>query len=209
MVNTRCFAASAVVAAFFAALTAAPANAAEELSVAIGFSSNGTIGFAENVTTSQRDAMNQAEADCANRGGVRCISIANATNGCVALAISDTGAYGGIGDSSGKAENDALRHGGVLKATKCSIAGPYTGGGAGSSFVDKPVTATQSNSREVTADVDVYDVPGGVGTVIGMLEGGDGQQVQLGSGCKDDNWCNIVWSAGPGGKAWVWGDFLK
>jgi hypothetical protein len=65
------------------------------------------------------------------------------------------------------------------------------------------------NSREVTGDVDVYDVPGGVGTVIGMLDGGDGQRVQLGSGCKEDHWCNVVWPAGPGGTAWVWGDFLK
>jgi hypothetical protein len=70
-------------------------------------------------------------------------------------------------------------------------------------------TAPQGNSREVTGDVEVYDVPGGVGTVIGTLAGGDGQRVQLGSGCKDDHWCNVVWPAGPGGTGWVWGDFLK
>jgi hypothetical protein len=67
----------------------------------------------------------------------------------------------------------------------------------------------QANSREVNADVDVYDVPGGVGTVIGVLEGGDGQRVDLGSGCREDKWCNIVWQGGTGGTAWVWGDFLK
>ncbi len=162
------------------------------------------------MTTSQEDARNQAVADCTNRGGVRCISIANVTNGCAALAIADSGAYGGIGKSQGEAEHDALRKGGVLKASTCAIGGPPVsyGGGAGSSLVDQPATA-QPNSREVTADVDVYDVPGGVGSVIGMLEGGEGQKVQLGSGCKDDNWCNIVWPGGPGGKAWVWGDFLK
>lgn len=65
------------------------------------------------------------------------------------------------------------------------------------------------NSREVTGDVDVYDTPGGTGAVIGMLEGGEGQRVDLGSGCRDDNWCNIAFGAGPGGTAWVWGDFLK
>jgi hypothetical protein len=65
------------------------------------------------------------------------------------------------------------------------------------------------NSREVTGDVEVYDVPGGVGTVIGTLEGGAGQRVNLGSGCRDDNWCNVAFPAGPGGTAWVWGDFLK
>ena len=69
--------------------------------------------------------------------------------------------------------------------------------------------APQGNSREVTADVDAYDVPGGGGTVIGVLQGGEGQRVQLGSGCKDDNWCNVAFAGGPGGTAWVWGDFLK
>ena len=74
---------------------------------------------------------------------------------------------------------------------------------------DSAAPTSQANSREVTGDVDVYDVPGGVGTVIGMLEGGEGQRVQLGSGCKEDRWCNVVWPAGPGGTAWVWGDFLE
>ena len=85
MVNTRCFAASAAVAASLATFIAVPANAAEELSAAIGFGANGVIGFAENVSTSQDDARNQAVADCTNRGGIRCISIANVTNGCVAV----------------------------------------------------------------------------------------------------------------------------
>jgi hypothetical protein len=209
MVNKRCFAASAAVVTSCFALIAAPANAAEELSVAIGFGSNGVIGVAENVTTSQEDASNQAKADCTNRGGIRCISIANATNGCVAVAVVGSSVYGGIGATREKAEQSALDHGGVLKESRCSIAGPYTGGGAGSTLLAQPAPPSQSNSREVTGDVDVYDVPGGVGSVIGMLEGGEGQTVQLGSGCKDDNWCNIVWPGGPGGKAWVWGDFLK
>jgi len=63
------------------------------------------------------------------------------------------------------------------------------------------------NSREVTGDVDAYDSPGGAGTVIGMLHGGE--RVSLGSGCRDDNWCNVAFAGGPGGTAWVWGDFLK
>jgi hypothetical protein len=65
------------------------------------------------------------------------------------------------------------------------------------------------NSREVTGDVDAYDSPGGTGTVLGQLQGGEGQRVNLGSGCRDDNWCNVAFPAGPGGTAWVWGDFLK
>jgi hypothetical protein len=67
--------------------------------------------------------------------------------------------------------------------------------------------AQGGNSREVTGDVDAYDSPGGTGTVIGTLHGG--QRVNLGSGCRDDNWCNVSFPGGPGGTAWVWGDFLK
>ena len=45
--------------------------------------------------------------------------------------------------------------------------------------------------------------------MIGTLQGGEGQRVNLGSGCRDDNWCNVAFAGGPGGTAWVWGDFLK
>ncbi len=75
---------------------------------------------------------------------------------------------------------------------KCMTPGAGTAGG---------------NSREVTGDVDAYDSPGGTGTVIGTLHGGE--RVNLGSGCRDDNWCNVSFPGGPGGTAWVWGDFLK
>ncbi|WNG91039.1 hypothetical protein [Mycobacterium sp. ITM-2016-00318] len=74
---------------------------------------------------------------------------------------------------------------------------------------ETPAAGQAGNSREVTGDVDVYDAPGGTGNVIGMLQGGGGQRVDLGAGCRDDNWCNVAFAAGPGGTAWVWGDFLK
>jgi hypothetical protein len=73
---------------------------------------------------------------------------------------------------------------------------------------ETPAAAAQGNSREVTGDVDAYDAPGGTGTVIGVLQGGEGQRVNLAAGCKEDNWCNVVWDQPPG-TAWVWGDFLK
>jgi hypothetical protein len=212
MVRMRSFAGVAAVTAFMAAFVAAPAHADDtKKSAAIGFGANGVIGVAENVTTSQDDARSQAVADCTQRGGVNCISIANATNGCVAVAVGAFSAGGGIGKTREIAEQMARDHskGGAIKLSTCSIGGPYDGGGAGSYQLDQQAPGGGSNSKEVTGDVDVYDVPGGVGKVIGMLDGGEGQTVQLGSGCKGDNWCNIVWSGGPGGKAWVWGDFLK
>jgi hypothetical protein len=82
-------------------------------------------------------------------------------------------------------------------ATPLKCMTPTAGQGAG------------GNSKEVTGDVDAYDSPGGAGTVVGTLQGGEGQRVNLGSGCRDDNWCNVAFPGGPGGTAWVWGDFLK
>lgn len=214
MVDMRSFAAIAAATAFVAAFVAAPAHAdGPAISAAIGFGGNGVIGVAENVTTSQEDARSQAVADCTQRGGIKCISIANVTNGCVAVSVGALSAGGGIGTTRGAAEQMSRDHskGGALKLSTCSLGGAPIdyGGGAGSYQLDQQAPAGGSNSKEVTGDVDVYDVPGGVGKVIGMLEGGEGQKVPLGSGCKGDNWCNIVWSGGPGGKAWVWGDFLK
>ena len=215
MVDMRSFAVIGAATAFAAAFMAAPAHAdGPASSAAIGFGANGVIGVAENVTTSQEDARNQAVADCTNRGGIKCISIANVTNGCVAVSVGALSAGGGIGKTRAEAEQLSRDQskGGTLKLSTCSLGGAPIdyGGGAGSYQLDQQAPGGGgSNSKEVTGDVDVYDVPGGGGKVIGMLEGGEGQKVQLGSGCKGDNWCNIVWSGGPGGKAWVWGDFLK
>ncbi|MCW2591325.1 MAG: hypothetical protein JWQ86_3752 [Mycobacterium sp.] len=214
MVDLRSFAVIAAATAFVAAFVAAPAHAdGPKLSAAIGFGANGVIGVAENVTTSQDDARAQAVADCTQRGGIKCISIANVSNGCVAVSVGALSAGGGIGQTREKAEQMSRDQskGGALKLSTCSLGGAPIdyGGGAGSYQLDQQAPAGGSNSKEVTGDVDVYDVPGGVGKVIGMLEGGEGQKVPLGSGCRGDNWCNIVWSGGPSGKAWVWGDFLK
>ena len=69
----------------------------------------------------------------------------------------------------------------------------------------------------VTSDVDVYDVPGGNGQIIGMLR--SGRQVKLatdnglpaapGQTCKPKDWCHVVIPELPGGSGWVWDEFLK
>jgi hypothetical protein len=56
----------------------------------------------------------------------------------------------------------------------------------------------------VTGDVDVYDVPGGVGTVIGMLV----QGAQVSAECREDRWCAVSGDVPPHGNGWVWGEFL-
>jgi len=70
---------------------------------------------------------------------------------------------------------------------------------------EQPAPAQQKTAT-VTSDVDVYDVPGGNGTIIGTLR--QGQQVPFNS-CRSDNWCSVGFAAGPGGTGWVWGEFLK
>ena len=69
----------------------------------------------------------------------------------------------------------------------------------------------------VTSDVDVYDVPGGNGKIIGILR--SGRQVKLatdnglpaapGQTCKPNDWCHVVIPELPGGSGWVWDQFLK
>jgi hypothetical protein len=61
-----------------------------------------------------------------------------------------------------------------------------------------PATATV-----VGEDVDVYDVPGGNGNVIGILRVNN--QVQLVGTCKPQDWCEVQGAAVPTGKGWVWG----
>ena len=50
----------------------------------------------------------------------------------------------------------------------------------------------------IISDVDLYDVPGGVGKVIGVLR--QGQKFPL-VGCRTDDWCQLS-------NGWVWGSFI-
>jgi hypothetical protein len=53
--------------------------------------------------------------------------------------------------------------------------------------------------------VDIYDVPDGVGNIIGVLH--PGRRVDLVEPCRD-GWCHVVLPEMPGGTGWVWGEFL-
>lgn len=55
----------------------------------------------------------------------------------------------------------------------------------------------------VDEDVDVYDVPGGVGNVIGILR--VNSRVELVGDCRPQDWCQVKSPAVPGGQGWVWG----
>jgi hypothetical protein len=69
----------------------------------------------------------------------------------------------------------------------------------------------------VTNDVDVYDVPGGNGQIIGILRSGrqvkfataNGLPAAPGQTCKPQDWCHVVIPELPGGSGWVWDEFLK
>lgn len=69
---------------------------------------------------------------------------------------------------------------------------------------DTPVA--QGQPATVTADVDLYDVPGGSGRIIGQLR--QGRTVQL-LERKADNWCHVTGPNVPGGDGWAWGDYIS
>ena len=59
-------------------------------------------------------------------------------------------------------------------------------------------SVSPQKTTAIISDVDLYDVPGGTGRVIGMLK--QGQQFPL-IQCRIDDWCQL-----PVG--WVWGSFI-
>lgn len=65
----------------------------------------------------------------------------------------------------------------------------------------EPADTAQLPTATADADVDVYDVPGGDGNIIGMLRAG--QTVQTRGTCSKDDRCEVP------GTGWVWGGLLK
>ena len=61
-----------------------------------------------------------------------------------------------------------------------------------------PASIPRQTATAIISDVDLYDVPGGVGRVIGMLKQGEKYPLV---GCRADDWCQL-----PVG--WVWGSFI-
>jgi hypothetical protein len=53
-----------------------------------------------------------------------------------------------------------------------------------------PAQAAGSPTATVTSDVDVYDVPGGGGNVIGILR--QGEVVKVVTACPSDDWCALA-----------------
>ena len=62
-----------------------------------------------------------------------------------------------------------------------------------------------SGDGVVKEAVDIYDIPDGVGNVIGVLH--PGRRVSLVEPCRD-GWCHVALPEMPGGAGWVWGEFL-
>ena len=66
-----------------------------------------------------------------------------------------------------------------------------------------PVPAPAATA--ITADVDVYRQPGGVGEPYGVARAGAKVKVLQ---RHDDNWVQVQGDGIPGGSGWVWGDFV-
>jgi hypothetical protein len=69
-------------------------------------------------------------------------------------------------------------------------------------------TEAPKMTATVLLDVDVYDVPGGIGKVVGMLE--KDLEVTLVEPCED-NWCHVEGEGVPGGIGYVYSgpDYLS
>lgn len=70
-----------------------------------------------------------------------------------------------------------------------------------------PAAPAAAPVATVSSDVDVYDSPGGNGNKIGILR--SGRQVTLVSGCKPNDWCDVVVPELAAGNGWVWDQFLQ
>ena len=72
-----------------------------------------------------------------------------------------------------------------------------------------PTVATAPMVATVTADVDVYDQPDGIGNLYDGVFLHVGQQLVLVEPCRD-NWCHLLIPEAPGGEGWVYQDgFLQ
>jgi hypothetical protein len=110
-------------AAAAAMLTVAPATAAEEWAAIAYSPATGATGMGANVYH-EGDAIAAAMRDCEANGGTDCQGVASITNGCVALAISDDGAFhGGEGPDMRTAADHALASngGGRLHQFACAL----------------------------------------------------------------------------------------
>jgi hypothetical protein len=160
-----------------------------------------------------QENLDEAMRYCSLEGNNDCVLTSRATNGCVASAASDNAVSGGAGATAAQAESDALtRNGGgkLIQKGLCSTdigTGPSPYGGRAFRF-DRAGTPGNGDpapndgaalTAKVNDDVDLYDEPGGVGQVIGVLS--KGKAVTLVEKCRDDNWCHVT-------QGWVWGDFL-
>ena len=68
-----------------------------------------------------------------------------------------------------------------------------------------PAPAPAPAATAITADVDVYRQPGGVGEPYGVARAGTTVKVLQ---RHDDNWVQVQGDGIPGGSGWVWGDFV-
>jgi hypothetical protein len=97
---------STALAAASVMLTAAPANAADKWAAIAYSPDDGVFGWS-NFMDSEHDAQSRAVFDCVGKGGTGCQVASSTSNGCVALADTETHWSGGTGPSTETAEHNA------------------------------------------------------------------------------------------------------
>jgi hypothetical protein len=110
-------------AAAVAMLTVAPANAADKWA-AIAYSPAEEVHAWSNFNDSEHDAMSRAIFSCVGKGGTQCELAGTISNGCVALADTETHWAGGTGPSTSTAEhNAAAKLGGIVTIVVSTCSG--------------------------------------------------------------------------------------
>lgn len=89
---------------------------------------------------------------------------------------------------------------GLVAGSVSGNGGPGSGNGTFTSSTPlRCIPANVASGVTVNGDVDLYDVPDGVGNIIGILR--KGTSVELTEPCRD-GWCHVK-------QGWVWGEFLN
>ncbi|MDA2891931.1 hypothetical protein PDG61_13485 [Mycolicibacterium sp. BiH015] len=188
-------------AALMGGITAVPAQAqASGPFIAMVYSTaEGALGGGTGAT--QAEAVASAMVGCrdVNRGtACTTIAVANADAGvpCLAVSVGDNRAnYGvGSGQTTAEAESEAL----------ADAPGTQTFG-SGCATPSAPAPDRGPGTATVTSDVDVYEIPDGVGTPYPGVFLRVGQQFKLVEPCRD-NWCHLITPGIGDGTSWVYQD---
>lgn len=200
----RRIAVAGAAAAALCAFAYAPANAdASERWIAIAYSDlDKAAGIATGATEAEASQRALSGCEDANVDGgcaVRIVNDGAVDPPCVALANSATN----WGLAEGETEADVIS--GVDYAVPPSDDPLRIVSGCANFDATDTGTSGTAETATVIQDVDIYDVPDGVGTPYSGVFLDDGEQYDLVEPCRE-NWCHLYIDFIPGGTGWAYQD---